>query len=448
MRPKTSQRSASSVAPRDASSSDVVLRTRLANGLTVILCPRAHLSQTYTSLFFGVGSRHETPRTNGISHMLEHMLFRGTASYADATALNAAAEGFGGFLEGATYRDHMIFATVSHPSSVGDSVRILGELAQTPRYRATEVERGILREEILETLDADGRVVDLDNISHAAVFGKHGLSLPIEGTLANLERFGRRDLELHRSRHLVGRNAVVAVAGPFNVDAVQREVERSFGGMPPGDATNDDAPPVVDAPEPALRYVRDTASQVDIRLSFRAPPVQDPEYPALIMLARVLADGLASRMHAELVDRKGLAYVLHAGLTTYTDCGLFEFDVAVAPDRAAETVSTILKFTESAGRLRYRPEELDRARRRYRYGMEFMRDSAVELASWHGRAALFGIEDAMQRLGGQIEAVNDDQIRAAARRIFQRPGMVLTAVGELARGEWARVKDAVDRFRR
>ncbi|HSI05238.1 MAG TPA: pitrilysin family protein [Myxococcota bacterium] len=436
------------MAPRDASSSDVVLRTRLANGLTVILCPRAHLSQTYTSLFFGVGSRHETPRTNGISHMLEHMLFRGTASYADATALNAAAEGFGGFLEGATYRDHMIFATVSHPSSVGDSVRILGELAQTPRYRATEVERGILREEILETLDADGRVVDLDNISHAAVFGKHGLSLPIEGTLANLERFGRRDLELHRSRHLVGRNAVVAVAGPFNVDAVQREVERSFGGMPPGDATNDDAPPVVDAPEPALRYVRDTASQVDIRLSFRAPPVQDPEYPALIMLARVLADGLASRMHAELVDRKGLAYVLHAGLTTYTDCGLFEFDVAVAPDRAAETVSTILKFTESAGRLRYRPEELDRARRRYRYGMEFMRDSAVELASWHGRAALFGIEDAMQRLGGQIEAVNDDQIRAAARRIFQRPGMVLTAVGELARGEWARVKDAVDRFRR
>lgn len=447
MRHKTSQRSASSAAPRDASSSDVVLRNRLANGLTVVLCPRAHLSQTYTSLFFGVGSRHETARTNGISHMLEHMLFRGTASYADATALNAAAEGFGGFLEGATYRDHMIFATVSHPSSVGDSVRILGELAQTPRYRAMEVERGILREEILETLDADGRVVDLDNISHAAVFGKHGLALPIEGTLANLERFGRQDLELHRQRHLAARNAVVAVAGPFDVDKVQRDVERSFGSMPPGAAT-DDHPPVVDAPEPALRYVRDTASQVDIRLSFRAPPVQDPEYPALIMLARVLADGLASRMHAELVDRKGLAYVLHAGLTTYTDCGLFEFDVAVAPDRAAETVATILSFTESAGRLRYRPEELDRARRRYRYGMEFMRDSAVELASWHGRAALFGIEEAMQRLGGQIEAVNGDQIRAAARRIFQRHGMVLTAVGELARGEWARVRDAVDRFRR
>ncbi len=444
MRHKTIQRSSSSVAPR-AAANDLVLRGRLPNGLTVVLCPRAHLSQTYTSLFFGVGSRHETAQTNGISHMLEHMLFRGTKSYADATALNAAAEGFGGFLEGATYRDHMIFATVSHPSNVGDSVRILGELAQTPRYRAMEVERGILREEILETLDASGRVVDLDNISHAAVFGKHGLSLPIEGTLANLERFGRQDLELHRSRFLVAQNAVLAVAGPFDIDAVQREAERSFGTLAPG-AIPRDAAPVIEDGEPALRYVRDTASQVDIRLSFRAPPVNDPEYPALIMLARVLADGLASRMHAELVDRKGLAYVLHAGLTTYTDCGLFEFDVAVAPDRAAEVVKTILAFTQSAGRLRYRDDELDRARRRYRYGMEFMRDSAVELASWHGRSALFGIEDAMQSLGAQIEAVTGDEIRAAARRIFQRHGMVLTAVGELARGEWSRVKDAVDHF--
>lgn len=419
-----------------------MLRERLANGLTVVLCPRPHLAQTYTSLFFGVGSRHETPDVNGISHMLEHMLFRGTASYTDATALNAAAEGFGGFLEGATYRDHMIFATVSHPGSVGEAVRILGELAQTPRYKAMEIERGILREELLETLDADGRVIDLDNIAHASVFGRHGLAQPIEGTLANLERFGKRELEQHRQRFLVASNAVIAVAGPIDVARVHREIERAFGAMPRG-ALPIEPPPVLGPDAPALRYVRDTASQVDIRLTFRAPPVQDPEYPAMIMLARVLADGLASRMHAELVDRKGLAYVLHAGLTTYSDCGLFEFDVAVAPNRAAETVAAILKFAESAGRLRYRKDELERARRRYRYGMEFMRDSAVELASWHGRAALFRIEDAMARLGRQIEEVDDEMIRAAARRIFKGEGLVVTAVGELARGEWSRVRKVV-----
>lgn len=422
-----------------------MLRDRLPNGLTVILCPRPHLAQTYTSLFYGVGSRHESPEVNGISHMLEHMLFRGTKSYTDATALNAAAEGFGGFLEGATYRDHMIFATVSHPDSVGEAIRILGELGQTPRYKAMEVERGILREELLETLDASGRVVDLDNISHASVFGKHALAQPIEGTLANLERFGKRELEAHREKFLVASNSVIAVAGPFDAERVHREVERAFASVPTG-APPLDAPPVLGTGEPVLRFVRDTASQVDIRLTFQAPPVQDPEYPAMIMLARVLADGLASRMHAELVDRKGLAYVLHAGLTTYSDCGLFEFDVAVAPNRAAETVASILNFAESAGRLRYRTDELDRARRRYRYGMEFMRDSAVELASWHGRAALFGIEDAMARLGGQIEDVDGDMIRAAARRIFKRKGMVLTAVGELARGEWSKVRKVVDGF--
>jgi predicted Zn-dependent peptidase len=161
------------------------------------------------------------------------------------------------------------------------------------------------------------------------------------------------------------------------------------------------------------------------------------------MLGRVLADGLSSRMHAELVDRRGLAYVLHAGLTTYGDMGLFEFEAAVAPDRVAEVVRAILEFASAAGRFRYGLDELERVRRRYRYGMEFMAYSAADLASWYGRAALFGVEDEMDSLGTRIQRVTEAELRQAARRVFRRAGLVLTAVGELRRPEWRAVRDVV-----
>jgi len=430
---------ASSQATRPAG----VIRHLLDNGLALVLCPRDHLSQSYVAFYCGVGSRHEDIETNGITHILEHMLFRGTASHPDATTLNAAAEGIGGFLEGATYRDHMVFATGCHKSAVGDALAIIAELVQTPRYRAMEVERSILREELLETLDLDGRMVDLDNISHRAVFGEHGLGLPIEGTLDNLERIGIRDLEQHRKRFLVGNNSVLSVAGPINPSRVIAQAERAFAGVQAGQAPLLAQPTPVRA-APVLRFVRDASSQVDIRLSFGAVPAHDPEYPALVMLARLLADGLASRMHAELVDRQGLAYALHAGLTTYGDCGLFDFEVSVAPDRAAAVVEGILKFARAAGRFRFSHDELERTRRRYRYGLEFMHDSTADLASWHGRATLFGVEREMAALGARIGRLRDSDIRAAARQVFRRDGLVLAAVGELVRGEWSRVRRVVD----
>ncbi|MBI5508509.1 MAG: insulinase family protein [Deltaproteobacteria bacterium] len=423
-----------------------VVRLLLDNGLALVLCPRPHLSQAYLAFYCGVGSRHESLADNGITHVLEHMLFRGTHSFKDATALNLAAEEFGGFLEGATYRDHLLFATAAHPDAVGEAIAILAELVQRPRYRAMEVERAILKEELLETLDADGRMIDLDNITHRLVFGAGGLGLPIEGHLKNIARFKVADLEAHRRRYLVGTNSVLSIAGPIDVHALLPKIRRAFGRLPAGNPPLVEAPSAP-APRPILRYVRDAASQVDIRLCFRGVAVDDPEYPALVLLARVLADGLGSRMHAELVDRRGLAYALHAGLTTYGDCGLFDFEVSVAPDRAAEAVAAILGFAAAAGRFRFGDSELRRVRRRYRYGIEFMRDSPPDLASWYGRSTLFGIEQQMDHLGGRIEKLGEREIRHAARRVFRRPGLVVAAVGELVRGEWKRVDRVVQRWR-
>ncbi|MEO0815202.1 MAG: pitrilysin family protein, partial [Myxococcota bacterium] len=371
----------------------------------------------------GVGSRHESARTNGITHMLEHMLFRGTASFPDATALNAAAEDLGGFLEGATYRDHMVLATGCHPDAVLEAIEILGEICLSPRYDALEVERSIVREELLETLDARGRMVDLDNIAHRSVFGSEGLGLPIEGTPENLAGFDEGALEAHRSAFMVSGNMVLSVAGDVEPDDVIQAAERIFRPVPVGAHPRESAGREP-AASPHMRFIRDASSQIDIRVSFRSVPVHHPEYPALVLLARLLADGLASRMHAELVDRRGLAYALHAGLTTYSDDGLFDFDVSVAPHRAAEALESLLAFAQSTKGFRFTRSELLRARRRYRYGLAFMEDCAADLAAWHGRATLFGHVRDLEALESRIARVDETRLRRAASNVFTRRGLV------------------------
>ncbi|MEE8410381.1 MAG: hypothetical protein V3T05_12295, partial [Myxococcota bacterium] len=111
-----------------------------------------------------------------------------------------------------------------------------------------------------------------------------------------------------------------------------------------------------------------------------------------------------------------------------------------------EAVKGILDFASAAGRFRFTDGELQRTRRRYRYGIEFMRDSPADLASWYGRATLFGVEREMEALGSRFGRLSDTDIRRAARHVFRRPGLVVAAVGELARGEWRRVQRVVQRW--
>jgi predicted Zn-dependent peptidase len=340
----------------------------------------------------------------------------------------------------------MMLATGCHYSQIFKAISIMGELVQTPRYESFEVERRILREELLEGLDSQGRMVDLDNILHQVAYGKHPLALPIEGNLANLDGFTLDDIEAHRAEFMVGENCVLAVGGTFSLNQIKDAIEQTFGAMPKGHSTLCEAP-MESTAKPVLRYVRDAASQVDIRISFRACPASDPQYPALVLLARLLADGLASRLHAELVDRRGLAYSLAAGLTTYSDCGLFDFEVAVAPNKAAEAVATILDFAADATKWRMRKGEHARTSQRYRYATEYMQDSPADLCSWHGRAALFGVENEFETLGPKMEELGEHDVREAARRVFRAGQMVLVAVGELGRGEWKKIQTVTQNFR-
>src|SRR6476469_8336788 len=156
-----------------------VARARLSNGLRLLTIETPHLHTASVCLYVRAGSRYETSETNGLSHFVEHMLFRGSGSYPASYALNLAIEELGGTLYAETGRDYSLYQIPLHPRHIARGLEILGDLFSTPAFRDIDRERQIILEEILEDLDDRGRNVNLDDLSRAVAWDKHPLGYTI-----------------------------------------------------------------------------------------------------------------------------------------------------------------------------------------------------------------------------------------------------------------------------
>jgi predicted Zn-dependent peptidase len=412
------------------------VRARLPNGLRVVTIPAPSLRTAMIAVYVRAGSRHERPEANGASHFLEHLFFRGSEGYPDSAALNALVEGVGGSLNGLTARDHGCYYTPIHPRSVGTGLAVLGDLLRRPLLREITIEREVILAEILDEVDAGGRDIDPDNLAKRMAFGRHPLGQKIAGTRTNVRRLRERDFrELHASRY-TGENLVVAVSGPVKPDEIEALAAEHFGRFPRGKLAKD-APPPPWPRGPRLKWVEHDDAQLELQLSFPCPPERHPDFPVHLCLRRILDDGLSSRLPYEIVERRGLAYSLHASLDTFADAGLHVIDGACAPAKARRTVEEILKVL---GRLATEPvpaEELARAQRRHRIQLDFSLDNAADLVGWWGTGEVVAGTESFEERCRRVDAVTTGDLLRVARETFRRSTLIAVLVGTAPRRERA-----------
>jgi predicted Zn-dependent peptidase len=419
--------------------------SRLSNGLTVVTVAMPHLHSAVVSLFVRVGSRHETPESNGLTHFLEHMLFRGCEGYGDSTALNSAMEDLGGTLDGYTMRELSSYHSTVHPSFAKEACEILGAMFRAPLFRDIEVERSIILEEILDGLDERGRVIELDTIAHREAFRGHPLGQSIDGPRRNLVAFSVEDLRNHWKRFCGARNMVLCLSGNIDPLTAHKVAERAFGDLAPGKRTKEIAP-ALPSDAPRFAYVRSEDNQTRLRLSFRTVPDVHGDYPALILLRRILDGGLSARLQVELVERRGIVYEIGADLETYADCGLFDFELAVANKKLPYAIEELGKVIVSVRDQEVDRGELDRVRRRARIGVEFVLDSAHDLGNWFGATQLFRDPITPEARIAQLEDVTPEMLRKVARRYLEPRRLTISAVGNADRSTIRTAKRAVKRF--
>lgn len=418
----------------------------LSNGLRVVTLHRPHLHRAVFAVYVHVGSRHETRATNGISHFLEHMLFRGTAKYPNAAAFNLAIESLGGSLNAATHGDFTLFELTTPPAALHKGAGIVGEIFRAPVFADIDVEKNIVGEEILEDLDEDGVDVNADNLCRAQVFAGHPLAFPITGTASNVSRFTARHLHRHLADHYVAKNMVVVVASPLSHRAMERAVSRSLGMQPSGTRTptNSFKPTQTRA---RTRLVHTTGSQTSVRIAFATAGMTSRAARPIELLVRALDDGMSTRLHRRICDERGLAYGVNAGVELFDDAGIFDVAASVAVTSVPGLVTEVLAILGDLAIDGPTIAEIDRVHLRYAFDLEALEDDVHSLVDFHGAAELFHRRvDPLDRRR-EVLSVTARDLRVVARRAFDPSHLNVTLVGDVGPSLRTTVSASMRHFR-
>lgn len=422
-------------------------RAKLDNGLDIVAVEQPYLHSTDVAYFVRCGSRHESANQWGLSHLLEHMLFRGSAKYPGSLALAQALERNGGSLNASTWRDHTRLSGTVQPARLRAFLDVLSDMIQRPRFDDLEVERAIVAEELQSDLDDAGSDVDINNISRAAIWSGHPMGRRIAGSPETLRAFGENDVREHHARHYVGPNAVLCIAGRSKAAEVIEMAAEAFAAMPSGaPAADGEAARFVPGSRITARQAE--GSQLHVQLCFEALPDLHADFIALQLLTRVLDDGIGSRLQQAVCEKRGLVYELTTGLDCYADCGLYDIEMRVAPRRAASAIAATLEALQRLCDEGVNDEELASVRERSLHELECRVDSTSEMATHFGAATLFGAPASLEEEARQLLAVEPADVQRVAQRLFAASKVHATLLGPVERANMKRIEALIEGFAR
>lgn len=404
-------------------------RTTLGNGIRVLTSTMPHVRSVSVCFFFGVGSRYERAELSGVSHLIEHMLFKGTRAYPTARLISEAIEGVGGVLDAETGKELTVYSTKTASEHLDLSLGLLADMARHPVMDPIELEkeRRVIIEELAMYRDSPQEWVGV--LGEETFWPNLPLGREVAGARETVESIQLAALQEYRTSHYVPGNLVVSVAGDIEHEAMVARVERLLGDWGPRVAPAYlPCPPPRDVPRVKLENRR--TEQTNLVLYTLGLRHDDPAYYALVLLNAVLGDGMASRLFIGVREERGLAYDVSSSPVTYHDTGAFAVYAGVEPRRTGAALEAIL---QELGRLKLEPvgvEELRRAKEYTKGRMALRLEDTHSVASWlGGQDALLGeIRDLDETLA-LVEAVTADQIRELANRLFTDEFLRMAIIG-------------------
>ncbi len=407
--------------------------TTLANGLRVVSVEMPHLHSAELAVYLKVGGRNDPPGREGLSHFLEHILFRGTSEFPSSLAIESAFETIGGAPNAATDAESTCYYSRVHPDSIKRGMEVFASMLMKPLLAGIEIEKRIIAEEAREDLNEQGDEVNPDSIVSRMLWPRHPLGMPTVGTLGSINAIERSDLEKHLKSYYVPSNAVLVVSGPVKKSSVFAAARDCFGEWP---EVRLPATSVVTHRQfsPQIRCVQDSDSQMSLQLAFLGFARNDRRFMALRFLRRILAGGGSSRLHLRLREELGIIYSVDGAIGAYDETGCLAFDLSTAPNTLIHAVEAAF---EELYRITVTPvpdEELERIRNSYVFDLEFSRDSAYEMGGRYGWGELMGVVRSIEEDQCEARRVTAVDIQAVSRELFVPENLRLVAVGPWKRG--------------
>jgi predicted Zn-dependent peptidase len=313
----------------------------LLSGLRILTSAMPHTYSVAVSLYVGAGSRYETAPESGVSHFVEHMVFKGTEKRPNAQLISEAIDSVGGVLNAATDREFTVYyAKVARPH-MGLALDVLVDLVRAPLFDAEEIEkeRKVVLEELASVVDSPGQQVDL--LLDELMWPEQPLGWDVGGTKESIEGLTRASTLDYMGRQYLPNNIVVAIAGNIDHDEIVAMIEEKFAGAPKGTAGAwFPAKDGQESPRCGVLYKR--TEQSHIAMAVLGLPLEHPDRYALDLLSVLFGEGMSSRLFMELRERQGLCYDVHAYVSHFLDAGSFGVYAAVDPARGRDAVAALV----------------------------------------------------------------------------------------------------------
>lgn len=403
-------------------------RTTLPNGLRVLTASMPQTHSVSLSLYVGTGSRHERDEEAGVSHFLEHLLFKGTERWPTAKEVAETIDGVGGLLNGGTDREYTVYYIKVAQPHLQVALDVLMELVRKPLLDPGEMEkeRLVILEELAMVADSPPQLVDL--LLDSILFPGNPLGRDVAGTPESVSAIKREMVLGYLGAQYVPNNIVFSIAGNVTHGEIVEAVTSGMGDWGAGEPARWAPATFPDGTRRAVKYK--TTEQAHVSLAVPGIPLNHPDRHALSFLSVVLGEGMSSRLFMELREKRGLVYDVHTYVAHFLDTGTFNVYTGVDPKKAQEAVSVIIEELSRLGADGVGEAELTKARELSKGRLLLRMEDTRNVGGWIGaQELLLGNVRSVEQAVAEMEAVTLDDMQRVAREIIDPAKLYLAVVG-------------------
>jgi predicted Zn-dependent peptidase len=405
-----------------------IRQAELPNGLRIVTANMAEMHSVTVNIAIGVGSRYEDYEVNGgVSHFLEHLLFKGSQKYPSAQEISEAVDAVGGYNNAYTAEDMTSFH-IKMPSEHWQlALDILADIVQNPLLKADEVdrERDVVLEEMNVEHDDPARLISTEMISQV-VFPGNPLGRSILGSERVIKRISPDEIREYMQAHYRPNDTVVSVAGQVDHEAVVARVKELFSCAEPLEQPRP-LPAAVEKAETVVTLAKPTA-QAHFIVGARGYKYDDKDERVAQVLSAILGRGMSSRLFVNVRERQGLAYTVYADHGSYSDTGIFCAYAGVGLDKADRALDSVLDELDKIRAEPVRAAELNKAKQQLKAGLEMGLESNMAVADRLANQLLFlGRLKSLKDIIAEIDSVTAQDVQRIAIEMLA-PGNLRLAI--------------------
>jgi len=410
----------------------MIQKTVLPNGIPILT---EHIPTAYSislGIWVKTGSRDEQARSTGISHFIEHLLFKGTKRRS-ALEISRAIESVGGILNAFTGREYTCFYAKVLDKHLELALDILSDIFLNSRFNPREVEkeRNVILQEISMVEDTPEELVH--DLFNSSFWGGHALGRPVLGSAANVRRFGTADLKGYFRERFLGGPVLIAAAGNCRHEEVVRSIEKISRKVKPKKWSPRRRRPTAHS---GINVQQKPLEQVHMCLGARAKKYNHPSRFAFYILNTILGGGMSSRLFQEIREKRGLAYSVYSYISSYVDAGLLGIYVGVSEKHVREVLDLIIVELQSLRDHSIEEETLRIAKEQLKGNLLLANESTDSRMSRLAKNEMyFGRSVAIDEVVSQLEKVTPDDVQDSAREAFDRNGLMAVLLGNVSPDE-------------